>query len=50
MTLNYPLLQFEHLSHRDIELLSRIAGVPEESVRASLGRDPGWIDRALAAP
>jgi hypothetical protein len=50
MTLNYPLLQFEHLSQRDIELLSRIAEVPEESVRALLARDPGWIDRALAAP
>jgi len=50
MTLNYPLLQFEHLSQRDIELLSSIAGLPEERVRARLVGDPGWVDQALASP
>jgi len=50
MTLNYPLLQFEHLSQRDIELLSSLAGLPEEAVRARLAGDPGWVDQALASP
>jgi hypothetical protein len=50
MTLNYPLLQFEHLSRSDIELLARVSELPEEAVRARLARDPGWLDQALASP
>jgi hypothetical protein len=50
MTLNYPLLQFEHFSRRDIELLSSVSGVSEETVTARLAGDPGWVDQALASP
>lgn len=50
MTLNYPLLQFEHLSQRDVELLASIVGFSEESLRARLAGDPAFLDQALASP
>lgn len=50
MTLNYPLLQAEHLSEKDVELLAKVAEVSEETLRSRFARDPGTLDQALASP